>query len=71
MMLVTHPAVRRAARELFRPGAFVNEVTIFRFEHKFNCKIDRVSDDPTFAPLVPKIIFNSEQDEILFILRWS
>lgn len=67
-MLITDPAVRSAARFLFGAGALVNEQTITRFEHVYNCKIQRTKHEPG---LIPTIKFNTEQDEIMFILRWS
>lgn len=66
MMSVNDPAVGRAARDLFGPGAYVNDETIFRFEQAYNCQIERVKG----TSKVPKITFNTPQDEVFFKLKW-
>ena len=67
-MLVTHPAVRRAARALFGGNAYVNSETIFKFEQAYQCQIQIDKNEPL---LIPSIIFNTEQDKLLFILKWT
>lgn len=64
MMLITDDAVGRAVRALDVSDP-VN--TIYRFEQAYNCRIERVVN----SSAIPKVIFNSEQDEIMFMLKWS
>lgn len=67
-MLVSDPAVRRAAKALFGGNAFVNNETIHKFEQAYHCQIQRTNNQPW---LVPKITFNTKEAQVLFILRWS
>lgn len=64
-MLVTDPAVRRAARVLFGGNTYVNSETISKFEQAYQCQIQIDKN------LIPSVIFNTEQDKLLFILKWT
>lgn len=67
-MLVTDPAVRRAARALFGSNTYVNNETISKFEQAYQCQIKIDKNEPL---LIPSVNFNTEQDKLLFILKWA
>lgn len=66
MILITDVAVGRAIRALIVSDP-VDFDAVERFEQAYNCRIEKVVN----SSAIPKVIFNTEQDEILFILRFS